>query len=240
MSGDEDYPPDDRAKATKAAIGARLTAFDRHEKGLLRHLQNVCECPPKTKSFDSDTAWRDLRLHAWSYLQQAVRREMAPNIDRVKELRQLEKVLRGARTKLEDVRGPVFVEWCEANGNPDFLDPSIAVYEDRFDALLEGVADLGMAASRAAEYMRRKPGKPRGTGPLQPDFVVRLEQAYRSITGKQGTASRGQFAQFIVKFMGALGCRIEIEAAVKVIVAAKKSERWGRSFFGRMGGKNSP
>jgi hypothetical protein len=231
MSGDEDYPPDGRAKATKAAIDARLTAFDRRKDELLRHLQNVCECPPKTKSFDPDTAWRHIRLYAWRYLREeadAEVRRKVPAADWVKRLHHLEEVLKDARTKLDEVRGPVFIEWCEAHGNPDFTDPIISVYENKFDELLPG---LETAASRAAERMRPKPGRPHGSGVLQPEFVVALEYTYRNLTGKPGEADRGPFAQFITKFLAALGRKTPVGTIVKIIKRAKESDRWGRGMF---------
>jgi hypothetical protein len=203
-------------------IEARLIAFDRHKDDLLCHLK-VCEQ-------QSDEAWRHIRLFARRCLLEEADAETRNGTpDQVKQLRRLENILGKARAALDEIRGPVFVKWCEARGNPDFLCPSMAAYENKFDELTAGIADLETAASRAAEDARRKPGKPRGTGVLNSDFIVSLEHAYRSITGKPGTASRGQFAQFIVKFMGALGRKIEIEAVVQAIRTAKAGERWGRS-----------
>jgi hypothetical protein len=230
MSGGEDYPLDDETKALNAAIEARLTAFDQRKDEILRHLQEVCERRPKTKSFDPGTAWRHIRMHAWSYLQNAVRREMAPNFGWVKELRHLENLLKEARCVFGKVRGPVFVEWCETHGNPDFTDPIIEVYADRFDELLLG---METAASRAAEQMRRKPGAPRGASEQQIELIVNLEHAYQSITGKSGGAGCGPFARFVKDFFGALGRATTEGNVVQLIRAARKTPRWGRSFLTR-------
>jgi hypothetical protein len=204
-------------------VEARLIAFDRHKDDLIHHLQKACG----RRSFDPDTSWRHLRLFAWRYLLEEADAETRKRVPkRIKQLRDLGNLLSEARAALDKMRGPMFVKWCEIHGGMDVFHP---INERRFDELTAGIADLGTAASGAAEDMRRKQGKPPGSGVLPPDFVIGLEQAYRNITGKPGTVSRGQFAQFIVKFMAALGREIEIEAVVQAVRAAKTSERWGRS-----------
>ena len=213
------------------SIEASLIAFDRHKNSLLRHLRKVYAQRSKTKSFDSNEAWRHIRLLAWRYLVEETdveARKKAPAADRVEQLCRLGEVLKEARAALEKVRGPVFVEWCEAYGNPDFTDPIISVYENKFDELLPG---LETAASRAAERMRPKPGRPHGSGVLQPEFVVALEYTYRNLTGKPGEADRGPFAQFITKFLAALGRKTPVGTIVKIIKRAKESDRWGRGMF---------
>ena len=71
---------------------------------------------------------------------------MMPDGDRVKLLRQLENALRDARRKankaMKTVRGHWFVEWAEANGNPDFTDPIIDRFEEEFDKTVAGLAVL--------------------------------------------------------------------------------------------------
>jgi hypothetical protein len=217
------------------SIEASLIAFDRHKNSLLRHLRKVYAQRSKTKSFDSNEAWRHIRLLAWRYLVEETdveARKKAPAADRVEQLCRLGEVLKEARAALEKVRGPVFVEWCEAYGNPDFTDPIISVYENKFDKLLPG---LETAASRAAEHMRRKKGRPYGSGVLQPEFVVALEYTYRGITGKPGGACEGPFAQFVMKFLKALGHTPKEDAVVKVLKTARKSPRWGRSPLAGLG-----
>jgi hypothetical protein len=228
--------------AIEAAIEARLAEFDRYRDELLAMLQKVCE--RTRKPFDKEYVWRHLRFCAWRYLKEeasAEKRMVVPPADRVEQLRQLGNALREARCKLDNaqnhvIRGVLFVEWCEAHGSPDFTDPIIGLYESNFDKVVAGVvaglADLETAARRAAEQVRQKTGRPAGTGVLQPDFVITLELAYRDITGKPGGAGPGPFAQFIMKFLEALGRRtIEEQTVIKVIRACKKDRRWGRSFF---------
>jgi hypothetical protein len=211
------------------SIDARLSAFDLHKKGLLLHLRKVCAQRLKPKPFDSNEAWRHIRLLAWRYLIEeadAEARKKVPAAKWVERLHDLEEALKQTRIQLDAVRGPVFVEWCETHGNPDFTDSIMGAYERKFDELLPG---LETAASRAAEHMRRKKGRPYGSGVLQTEFVVALEYAYRGITGKPGGAGEGPFAQFVMKFLKALGHTTKEDTVLKVLKTARKSKRWGRS-----------
>jgi hypothetical protein len=221
--------------AIEPAIEARLAEFDRYRDDLLAMLLKVCERTPKP--FDKKYAWRHVSLFAWRYLEEeesAEKRMMVPRADRVEQLRELGNALRRARSKLDETRHHVnlvvlFEEWCKARF-PDFTDRHVAIFDEALAALIAGLAELEIAASRAAEQVRPKHGRPIGTGVLQPDFIIDLELAYRDITGKPGGAGPGPFAQFVMKFLEALGRRtIEEQTVIKVIRGAKKSERWGRS-----------
>jgi hypothetical protein len=233
MSNPEEPSHDAKAEAIKAAIAARLAAFDRHKDDLLGHLQKVCEYRPKTKSFDPEKSWRLVRFYASRYLEE----EVVPVADRVELLRQLGNVLREARCKLDETRQKVilvalFEEWCKARF-PDFTDRHVAIFDEALAELIASLADMEITASRAAEQVRQKPGRPNGSGVLETEFIIDLEcDVYGNITGKPGGAGRGPFAQFVMKFLEALGrCTIEEQTVIKVIRAAKKSERWGRSPF---------
>ena len=255
MSNSEEPGHDARAGAIEATIEARLTTFDRHRDDLLGLLQKVCEHRPKTKSFDSDKSWHHLRFMAGGYLRREAsvkQKQMVPATDRVELLRQLGNALSEARCKLDearhhDIRGVLFVEWCGAHGNPDFTDPIIDRFDIDFDEVVAGVvaglADLETAASRAAEQVRQKPGRPGGTGVLQHDLIINLESTYRDITGKPGRVGPGPFAQFLQKFLEAVGCKSNEGSVIRAIKAAKKREethpatsRWGRSLFAGIGG----
>ena len=138
------------------------------------------------------------------------------------------------------IRGALFVEWCEAHGNPDFTDPIMGKFETKFDKVVAGLADLETAAFRAAEQVRQKLGRPRGTGVLQQDFIIALELAYRDITGKPGGAGPGPFAKFIMRFFAALGSARAEDSVIKAIQAAKKRKEWGQSVLAGIGGKTPP
>jgi hypothetical protein len=252
-AGIEEPAPDAKAEAFKVATKARLTAFDHHRDDLLGLLQEVCERKPKTNLFDPDESWRHLRFIAWCFLQGERRREQnmeAPAPDRFKRLLQLGTALGDARRKLDEamhhaVRGGLYIEWCVAHGDPDFLDPIIDVFEREFDRVtsdvVAGMAALETAAFCAADNVRqnqvRRPGRPGGTSLVEHGFILSLERVYRESTGKRAGAGAGPFAQLVKKFLEALGRKgIEQQSIIKAIKTAKKREeenlatsRWGRS-----------
>jgi hypothetical protein len=233
-----------RAAAIEATIAERLTAFDRHGDDLLDLLQKCCERRPKTKSFDLDKSWRRLRHMARRYLEMENEARAKPPADRVELLHEFGKALRKAHRKFggmmrDDIRGYLFVEWCEAHGKPDFTDPIIGLFEKEFEKVVAGVvaglAALETAASRAAEQVRQKRGRPGGTSVLPHDFVIGLESTYRDITGKAGRVGWGPFAQFVEKFLEAVGRESNKESIIRLIKAVKQREqkdpatsRWGR------------
>ena len=53
---------------------------------------------------------------------------------------------------MKTVRGHWFVEWAEANGNPDFTDPIIYRFEEEFD---KRVAGLGAWKQPPSGLLRR-------------------------------------------------------------------------------------
>jgi hypothetical protein len=252
MTNSEEPAHDARAEAIEAAIEARLTAFDQHRNELHAILRKVCERRPKTKSFDKNKSWRHLRFMAGVYL----REQASVKQKQIELLRELGNALREARCKLGEARhhvtrGVLFVEWCEAHGNPDFTDPIIGLVENKFDDVVAdvvaGLADLETAASRAVEETRQPPGRPMGTSVLQHDFIINLESVYRDITGKTGGAGPGPFVRFVMKFLEALRRKSEEQTVIKAIKAAKKREeknpatsRWGRSLLAGFRGETPP
>ena len=141
MSDAKKTPPNARKKAVGAEIAVRKTNFERHKEELLNPLRELHERSPKTKPFDENNAWRDLKVLAYVYLRNEAEvsqeHAMTPAGDRVKLLRQLGNALRDARCMADEamktVRGHWFVEWAEANGNPDFLDPIIDRFGEEFE-----------------------------------------------------------------------------------------------------------
>ena len=162
-----------------------------------------------------------------------------PAADRVKLLRQLGHALRDARRKADEamktVRGHWFVEWAEANGNPDFTDPIIGRYEEEFEKRVAGLVVLETAAFRAAETVRKKDGRPPGTTVLPHDFIIALESVYRDITKGNAGAAMDHSLEFVMKFLTALGRECPDETVIEAIKDAKKREekrpatsKWGR------------
>jgi hypothetical protein len=252
-AGIEEPAPDPRAEAIKAAIEAPLTAFDRHRDDLLAMLQEVCERKPKVNFFNPDEAWRDLRFIAWDFFQRERSREEqnmeVPAAGRLKRLLQLGNALGDARRRLDAamrhaVRGGLYIEWCIAHGDPDITDPIIDVFEKEFDRVtsdvVAGLAALETAAFCAADNVRqnqvRRPGRPGGTSLVRHGFILSLERVYRESTRKRAGVGAGPFAQFVKKFLEALGRKgIEEQSIIKAIKIAKKREqknpttsRWGR------------
>jgi hypothetical protein len=192
-----------------AAIKARLTAFDRHKKELLSILCNEYERQTKGRPFDKRDAWRRLRFAALVYLleEASVDQKLAtaPANKRIERLRQFGNALSRARRKADEVmsdgaRGHLFLAWCEANGDPDLLDPILVQFDAEFDKVVAGLAALETAAFRAAEQARRRRGRPDGTAVLPHDCIIALEAIYRDITLKKCGAGPRPFARLVKKF----------------------------------------
>ena len=241
-----------RKKAVEAEIAAREADFKRHKKKLLHPLRKTYERSPRAEPFDENKAWRHLGFMAYVYFRREAevrqKQAMMPAGDCAKLLRQLGNALRDASRKAEEametVRGHWFVEWAEANGNPDFTDPVIDRFEEDFDKRVAGLAGLETAALRAAETVRRKSGRPPGTAVLPHDFIVSLESVYRNITKRDAGAGYGPFFRFVTEFLTAVGRECSDETVIEAIKAARKREekhgatsRWGRSLFDGIGGK---
>jgi hypothetical protein len=239
--------------------GARLAAFNRHRNDLLAILQAACERKPKTKSFDRKESWRHLEFMAWVYLKEEAqieqKRMLAPAGGRAQLLRQLGTALGKGRCTLneviqDDLRGHLFLAWCESQGDPDLTDPIMDQFDTNFEILVASVAGdlaaLEEAAFRAARQLRQRPGRPGGTAVLQHDFIISLESTYRNITGKRGGAGPGPFAKLVQKFLKALGRGSSEQTVLEAIKAAKRREengstsRWGRSLFANMRVGNPP
>ncbi len=178
---------------------------------------------------------------------------MVPAGARAKLLRQLGNALREARCKADEamktVKGPWFVEWAVANGDPDFTDPRIELYQDEFETRVARFArlkDLEEAAYQAAKTVRRKSGRPPGTAALPHDFILNLESVYRNITEENAGAGAGPFARFVKEFLNALGYAYPQQTLIEAIKSAKKREekhpaasKWGRDLFDGIGEKSS-
>jgi hypothetical protein len=218
----------------------RMAVFARHRDKLLTILEGACESRPKTKSFNGEKAWHELTFWAMVYFDNEAcieKRRTRPTAGAArKRLQKLETALGEARSELnqawhDHVRGAMFVEWCEANGNPDFTDPVIDAYDREFDKgverLLAGLATFEQIAALAAKQFRQGAhGRPAGTGILSQDFILNLGEAYLHATGKSGGAGDGPFARFIGQFLEAMQrSLIEQQSVIKAIKMAKRSTR---------------
>jgi hypothetical protein len=226
------------AMSGNEAADTRLAAFDQRKDEILCHLQHVGKS--KTGSFGPDTAWRELRSYAWRYLtrEAQAKERRVPFAVRIARLRHLENALREARCALDEIGrneyGSLFGSWSyETYGNSDFTDPITSQYENSFYKLFKegtaGLADLAITASRVADHLQqhKKPGPLPGKSSRQIELIIGLNRVYRRMTGKPGAGGRGVFAQFVVEFLAALGCKTKLESAVKIIGMAKKDPRWG-------------
>ena len=197
-------------KAAELDIEERLAAFARHkfeDKDLPAMLREAYKRGPKTKPFNEERAWRHLKGIAYIYLQHEadVTETLlrTPAAEQIKLLRQFGDLLSKARLKTDEMisvfRGPLFVEWCVANGNPDFTDPIIEYYDVAFDEMVDkmvaGLAALREAAFGAADSIPKKRGAPSGTTALPHDFILALESLYRDFTERKPGAGPGPFAR---------------------------------------------
>jgi hypothetical protein len=249
MSDPEELVLTAEEKANEVNIAACLAEFDLHRKALLGALRTQYERSAQTRLFDEDYAWRHIGFMAGVYLRNEAdvgkRQAAIPNKDRISLLNQLEKASGNARRKVDEamkvVRGPLFMAWCEANGNPDYTDPIIDRYDCWFDEaitdLRAGLATLETVAFKAAETIRQAPGRPAGTTVLPQDFIFSLESVYRDITKRKAGAGPGPFSRFVQDFLAALGRECPAATVIDAIKDAKKHEEssaialWNRSFF---------
>jgi hypothetical protein len=242
-----------QGEESELEVEKRLATFAKHRKSLISILREQYERGPRTKPFDEKDAWQGLKFIAWTYLQHEAdvdeTRLTMPAADRVKLLRQLGKALRAARQKADEVmpivRGHLFVEWCVANGNPDFTDAIIERYKDRFLGVVAGVSALEQAAFQAAESIQTKRGPLSGTTALPHRFILTLESFYRNRIKQKAGAGPGPFVRFVKKVTTALGRELSEQSVIKAVQEAKKREegygplgQWGRSLLlDELGGK---
>jgi hypothetical protein len=253
MSEAETRAPSAGEEAVEAEIAAHLTTFNRHRKELLGTLRQVHERGPKALSFDGDNAWCRLKFIALIYHRREaeLRQEKArmPDAERIKLLLKLEDALSNARRAaskaMKNVGSHWFLEWAQANGNPDLTDPRIYRFEEEFDKTVARLKALEAAAYRAAETVRRRRGRPSGTAAIPHILILNLEGVYRDLTKRRAGAGPGPFARFVKQFLTALGRDCPDGSVVVAIKAAKKREekssatrQWGRDLFDGIGVKN--
>lgn len=226
----EEPPPNERAEAIKAAVDAGFTSFERHKGRLLDVLRDAYERGPRSKPFDPDKTWWQLTGVAQFYLWRgSVKRDTMPAADRTKRLRELVKVLGGARQMVDkamhdDVKGALFSAWYDANVRNDVIPEGplvLARLEDEFDKVVAGLSVLETAAQQAADDVRTKAGRPKGTAVLQKDEIEGLAAVYRAGTGSLPGAGDGPFAKFVLAVLTALGRHIAYDSVIDAIKDAE-------------------
>jgi hypothetical protein len=221
-----------RANDRAVDFDKRFAEFARHKEELIVMLRKPYERNGKAQSFNEEKAWSRLKGAAHVYLYHEVdiedRRSAVPASKRVEKLVQLGNALRGARQTSDEVmpvvRCHLVDEWCEANGygNPDFSDQ----YDAAFDDLVAGLTALEEAAFRAAKYVRRKRRGPLGGTSILPHrVIIQLEHTYRDITKQEAGAGRGPFANFVMKFLNALGRCLEMDSVVRLSKSQKSAKK---------------
>ena len=221
----EEPAPNAGAESSKAAIDAGLAAFGRHKGKLLAVLLNAHERGPRAEPFDPDRTWWQLAGFAQSYLWRgSVKVGKMPAADRTKHLRELAKVLRRARRladkSVPEVNGALFSAWYDAKVRYDFVpEGSVALVSigDEFDKFVVGLAALEAAAQRAADDVRTKAGRPKGTAVLWRDDIEGLAAVYRQSTGSIPGAGDGSFAKFVMEVLAALGRHLAYESVIDAI-----------------------
>jgi hypothetical protein len=202
----------------EATFAAKLIRFEKHKKTLLDSLRKVHAGGPKAEPFSEYKSWHALVGAANWYFRKKKKGQMAISAARrVERLLDLEKAIGNARGKAEkamsdDIRFDLFKGWwCIENK----IFPVKVLYDDRtsflsriFDEIngtVRGLATLQGAAKRAASNIRPRRGPTRGAGLLPMDDIIGLASVYSRSTGQKTTLGDRPFADFIDKFLNAVG-----------------------------------
>ena len=126
-------------------------------------------------------------------------------------------------------------EYAEVEGR--FVD--LLYIEREFETVVTSLAALETAATRAADNVSTRRGRPKGTAILPRHFIEALAAVYRDTTGSKPGAGDGPFAKFVMEFLTALGHRnIQYESAIDAIKDARRwalkrpaASKWGPSPF---------
>jgi hypothetical protein len=155
------------------------------------------------------------RVALWYFQRQKI--EMVLPARRRERLRDLKKVLGRARVLAhnamqDDVGGDLFWGWCaEANisgSSVHVLDKDgSSVFTRTIAQIEEAVAGFAMleAAAIRADRGPIKAGAPRGTGILTLEDISALARVYQRSTGQKPIMGAGAFADFLEKFLIAVG-----------------------------------
>jgi hypothetical protein len=235
---------DAETKALLVAIETGLAEFGRHKDALLAILRDGYEHGlksalvdaggAKSMPFDEDSAWRlHLEGLAHQYFHREwVKQEVTKPADRQAQLREIAKVLERTRDMISevmqsDVGNDLISGWWEgtseyAEAEGRFVD--LLYIQREFEKVVTSLAALETAATRAADGVSTRPGRPKGTAIMPRDYIEALAAVYRKTTGSRPGAGDGPFAKFVMEFLTALG-RHNIQYA-SLIDAIKDARRW--------------
>jgi hypothetical protein len=230
------------AAASKTFLGrfaGELTRFSRHKQKLLDALADGHRRGPKLAAFDKDKSWDDLLHFAQFYFgSEEARKKVKSARTYVKQLTTFADHIGKAQSLVPngaygDVGSYIFWMWSRKVKKGGL--PPTAIDFDRFFTIL---AEFEMAARRAADRERAKPGRPRGPSVLpSSEALTGLAAAYRRCTGSKPGAGGGPFARFAMKCLVALGRRdIKEDPLIDAIKVARRQAfifagEWGPSPF---------
>jgi hypothetical protein len=188
-------------------FAAELTRFSRHQQKLLDALAEGHRRGPKLAAFNKDKSWDELLQFAQFYFgsEEAKKNEKSARTY-FKQLTEFANHIGKAQSLVpygayRDVGSYIFFMWSR-EAKKRGMSPTAADC-DRVFAILP---ELEMAARKAADQERAKPGRPRGPSILpSSDVLTVLAAAYRRCTGSKPGAGRGPFARFAMKCLVALG-----------------------------------
>jgi hypothetical protein len=210
---------DAETKALLLAIETGFAEFGSHKDALLAILRDGYERGLKsapvdadgTKQlpFDTDKAWRHLESLVSHYLHREwLKQRVTKPSDRQAQLRDIAKVLERARDMISeamqsDAGNDLISGWCEgtseyAEAEGRFVD--LLYIKHEFEKVVTSLAALETAATRAADDMPTRRGRPRGTATMPRDYIEGLAAVYRDTTGSKPGAGYGPFAKLLWNF----------------------------------------
>ena len=223
----------------RGRFAAELTRFSRHKQKLLDALVEGHRRGPKLAAFDKDKSWDDLlHLAQFYFRSEEAKKNKKSARTYVKQLTEFADHIGKAQSLVPngaygDVGSYIFWMWSRKVKKGGL--PPTAIDFDRFFTIL---AEFKMAARRAADRERAKPGRPRGPSVLpSSEALTGLAAAYRRCTGSKPGAGRGPFARFAMKCLVALGRRdIKEDPLIDAIKVARHQAcifagEWGPSPF---------
>jgi hypothetical protein len=221
-------------------FAAELTRFSRHKQKLLDALADGHSRDPKSGGFDKAKSWSALLQFAESYFgSEEARKKVKSARTYVKQLTEFADHIGKARGLVPtgaygDVGSYIFWVWSR-EAKKRGMSPTVTDFHQFFAILPE----LEMAARKAADRERAKPGRPRGPSILPSSEVLTgLAAAYRRCTGSKPGAGGGPFARFAMKCLVALGrSGIKADPLIDAIKVARHqasifaNREWGPSPF---------